>query len=186
MLRYREKTMPDLDGSWEKRCKKCDDLKPARTHHCSVCNSCVFLMDHHCPWVNNCLGLENYRYFLLFCFYLFVGLVFMQTSLFAIWHHRIYAENSKLFSFITILDIVLGFVMFGFNVWNWYLAMVGYTTIEFWNPGPDNESLDEVDFAFQTVSDNLFRVFGTHKLLRILSPSLRNVPFTGLEWTFLS
>ena len=74
--------------------------------------------------------------------------------------------------------------MFGFNCWNWYLAMCGYTTIEFWSPGPDNEALEEIDYAFQTVSDNLFRVFGTHKVFRILSPSLRNVPFTGIEWAF--
>jgi hypothetical protein len=40
-------------------------------------------------------------------------------------------------------------------------------------------------YAFQTVSDNLYRVFGTHKFFRILSPSMRNVPFTGLEWAFM-
>ena len=34
------------------------------------------------------------------------------------------------------------------------------------------------------MSDNLYRIFGTHKLFRILSPSFRNVPFTGLEWSF--
>ena len=37
---------------------------------------------------------------------------------------------------------------------------------------------------FETISDNFYRVFGTHKMFRILSPSLRNVPFTGLEWSF--
>ena len=30
----------------------------------------------------------------------------------------------------------------------------------------------------------MYRVFGTHKLVRIFSPSFRNVPFTGLEWSF--
>lgn len=28
-------------------------------------------------------------------------------------------------------------------------------------------------------------IFGTYKFLRIFSPSLRNVPLTGLEWSFL-
>ena len=37
---------------------------------------------------------------------------------------------------------------------------------------------------FKTVSDNLYRIFGTHKFIRIFSPSFRNVPFTGLEWSF--
>jgi hypothetical protein len=31
----------------------------------------------------------------------------------------------------------------------------------------------------------LFLFFGTNKYFRVLSPSLRNVPFTGLEWSFL-
>jgi hypothetical protein len=35
------------------------------------------------------------------------------------------------------------------------------------------------------VKDNLFLIFGTYKFLRIFSPSLRNVPLTGLEWSFL-
>lgn len=132
MLRYRSKTTPDLAGVWGKKCKKCMEVKPARTHHCSICNKCVFLFDHHCPWVNNCLGLENYRYFLLFVFYLFIGLVYMSITIIAIWHHRVYKENSSTFSFITILDLVLAVVMFGFNCWNWYLAFTGYTTVEFW------------------------------------------------------
>jgi hypothetical protein len=34
-------------------------------------------------------------------------------------------------SFISILDLALCVVMIGFNGWNWYLAMTGYSTIEF-------------------------------------------------------
>jgi hypothetical protein len=28
-------------------CKKCNSIKPDRTHHCSSCNRCVLKMDHH-------------------------------------------------------------------------------------------------------------------------------------------
>ena len=40
------------------------------------------------------------------------------------------------------------------------------------------------DFSFDTIKDNLFVLFGTHKLLRILSPSMRALPLSGLEWSF--
>jgi hypothetical protein len=56
-----ERNVPESEGIF---CKKCDFIKPLRTHHCSVCNQCVMLMDHHCMWTNNCIGLHNYKQFL--------------------------------------------------------------------------------------------------------------------------
>lgn len=41
------------------------------------------------------------------------------------------------------------------------------------------------DFSFDLVRDNLFNIFGTYKLARQFSPSLRQVPLSGLEWSFV-
>merc|ERR1712018_764312 len=60
-------------------CKSCKNVKPPHTHHCRVCNRCVLYMDHHCPWVSNCVGLRNYRYFILFMFWVILGLLFLFT-----------------------------------------------------------------------------------------------------------
>ena len=155
--------MGQLEEFWARKCLSCDMVKPVRTHHCSICQRCVFLMDHHCPWVNNCLGLENYRYFLLFVFYLMLGCGYMVITIISIWHHHSFKKNKSMMSFITVLDIVLGIVMMGFTGWNWFLAFQGNTTIEFqqyWNPlKKDGNSQKKVNFS--SWGDNLYRVFGT-------------------------
>lgn len=182
-LRYRTKTMDDLRPVWARMCNKCNEIKPARTHHCAVCNRCVFMMDHHCPWVNNCIGMENYRYFLLFLVYLMIGSAWYALTIASIWDHHVYQTNKKDLSFLLVMDTTLTGVLFGFNVWNWYLACSGMTTIEFMKRFHLRED-NVYDFAYDTIRDNLFVIFGTHKLLRILSPSMRALPLSGLEFSF--
>lgn len=88
-------------------------------------------------------------------------------------------------TFLVILDCCLIAVLAGFNGWNWMLATQGRTTIEFWKRQALYDYEDVYDFAYDDMRDNLFTIFGTHKLLRILSPSLRPVPFNGIEFSFL-
>jgi palmitoyltransferase len=141
-------------------------------------------MDHHCPWVNNCLGLDNLRYFLLFIFYLMIGTIYMLITIVAIWNHHTYKDHSSLMSFVCILDTALSIVMVGFNAWNWYLAMTGYSTIEFFGSVSRQGDGQKYDFNFKRIQDNLYRVFGTQSLIAIFSPSLRSIPFSGIEWSY--
>lgn len=74
-------------------------------------------------------------------------------------------------------------MMIGFNVWNWYLACSGITTVEFTKRFHlANENV--YDYSYNSVADNLFVIFGTHKFIRILSPSIRALPFSGIEFSF--
>lgn len=184
LLRYRSKTIEQLEEFWTKKCEPCGEIKPARAHHCKVCGTCSFLMDHHCPWVNNCVGLENYRYFLLFILYLTMGTGYMVITLSSIHHHWLFKEHTQLMTFVSLLDLVIFLTMLCFSGWNWFLAIFGNTTIEFWKREGLGDDKREATYRFPTAADNLYRIFGTYKVVRILSPSFRNVPFTGLEWSF--
>ena len=109
----------------------------------------------------------------------------MVVTIISIWHHREYRFNQTLMQFCLFLDIGLTLAMFGFCIWNWGLAFYGSTSIEFWGDFAERNDPKRAKLRFDTINDNLFRIFGTHNLFRILSPSLRNVPFTGLEWSFM-
>lgn len=61
------------DGVSYRYCKHCHVIKPPRCHHDSITGKCILHMDHFCPWVNNCVGYFNYRYFVLFLFYVVLG-----------------------------------------------------------------------------------------------------------------
>jgi len=64
-------------------CAECQLPKPPRSHHCSICGQCVLNMDHHCPWVASCVGMCNYRYFVLFMFWLCTGCIYYIVNAFA-------------------------------------------------------------------------------------------------------
>eukprot|EP00304_Pavlova_gyrans_P004337 CAMPEP_0206051020 /NCGR_PEP_ID=MMETSP1466-20131121/30524_1 /ASSEMBLY_ACC=CAM_ASM_001126 /TAXON_ID=44452 /ORGANISM="Pavlova gyrans, Strain CCMP608" /LENGTH=308 /DNA_ID=CAMNT_0053426141 /DNA_START=130 /DNA_END=1056 /DNA_ORIENTATION=- len=142
---YSDNARTDHIWRW---CSRCKAPKPPRSHHCSVCRRCVLKMDHHCPWVNNCVGHRNYRHFLLFVFYLFIGAIFilMTTMLNRLHDTSDWPRRLRRYSFLgpipaqagqfALFQIVLAFsaaiALVLFAAWHIYLTCTGQTTLEFY------------------------------------------------------
>lgn len=118
-------------------CKKCQCVKPDRTHHCSTCKRCVLKMDHHCPWLATCVGFYNYKAFLLFIVYtsLFCWICFAVSGTW-VWYKVL---NDARFSstempinvvMLAVISGIIGLVLSGFTAWHISLATRGLTTIE--------------------------------------------------------
>lgn len=118
-------------------CKKCQTVKPDRTHHCSTCGKCVLKMDHHCPWLATCVGMRNYKAFVLFLVYtsLFCWLCF-AVSAWWVWAEIVdstqFEEGLRVVNTIllAVLGGIIGLVLSGFTGWHVYLLVTGQTTIE--------------------------------------------------------
>ena len=169
-----------------KKCKFCKLIKPLRTHYCSICNKCIFKMDHHCPWINNCVGQNNQRYFLLFLTHTFIYDIIIISSIIPLLLKGYFKKMENQLKFVIILSIASFIILLFFNSWNWFLALNGKTTLEFWGEksGFINEKISPVSYDFGNWKKNLFYVFGCDNLFFIIFiPNIKKLPFSGLEWS---
>eukprot|EP00347_Sterkiella_histriomuscorum_P009112 403342475 len=115
-------------------CHKCKEFKPLRTHHCSVCNQCIVMMDHHCMWANACVGLHNHAIFLQLNFFGMIGALFSVLTIRICDEHTFYqgvSDSGLFFTIIKYLDLLIGKFLMILFAWNMYVAMQGYTHLEF-------------------------------------------------------
>ncbi|GIX93815.1 palmitoyltransferase [Caerostris extrusa] len=111
-------------------CPVCQANAPPRAYHCDKCNCCLLKRDHHCTFAGCCIGLKNFRYFLVFLFYLSLGCFYATVfNMYFIWD---YLGGFSLFSVISHI-VPFVFWLFGYLCFQVFiytmlsmLALVGF------------------------------------------------------------
>ncbi|KAF8787509.1 probable palmitoyltransferase ZDHHC24 [Argiope bruennichi] len=111
-------------------CSICEANAPPRTHHCDRCNCCIFKRDHHCTFSACCIGLKNYRYFLIFLFYMSIGCFYASVfNMFFIWEYlggfSLFSIAAHILPFVFWLFGYLQFTVFLYTMLS-MLALVGF------------------------------------------------------------
>lgn len=169
-------------------CRHCKCIKPPRCHHDAVTGRCVFHMDHYCPWMCNCVGFFNYRYFVLFLLYLFLGCVYcVSVSARLLWLDSLqqlpqgYAHGHHVLIFVFTLAVSGGVSVSVLLFWHIYLIVTNQTTIEFYVNMEERRIARDEGYVFHNPFDeglrgNLRRVFGDVAWYLALLPSVRPPP----------
>ena len=165
-------------------CKYCKEVKPLRSHHCSICKKCHLRMDHHCPWVNNCIGLSNFRYFVLFLFYLWATCIFNTIlSIYPFFNLKRFDSNNEL-SFVSIIGMCGIFISTFFNIWYWSMIIFNKTSIEFWAGRLRSKNWTIKSYSMKTIKENLYCTFCSKNIFEILFiPNFKSLDISGLEWS---
>ena len=76
-------------------------------------------------------------------------------------------KSWEMFYFCESLTWSCMFAMIAFNVWSWYLALTGQTTIEFWGSKMKIIADNPVrfNFSYTSVGTNLYVIFGTRNYI---------------------
>mmetsp|Transcript_16849 Transcript_16849/g.25340 ORF Transcript_16849/g.25340 Transcript_16849/m.25340 type:complete len:331 (-) Transcript_16849:55-1047(-) len=173
-----------------KLCRHCRCVKPPRAHHDSITGKCVYEMDHFCPWMNNCIGYYNYKYFVLFMAYLFVGCVYILVVC-SSWvleltpaqrrqalYGGIDVDEAVILTFTVALSAALAVgILLG---WHIYLILTNQTTIEFYINYENRSAARSSGILYKNPFDlgwrkNIKRVFGNSPWYYCLFPS-SNIP----------
>ena len=127
----------------------------------------------HCPWMGTCIGHQNRRFFINFltyvCFGIMLILYLLNTTHAASTAYWI-VDVRDMKTFLSVLLLTLGM----FCLFHWMLVFVGRTTLE----------LCVLDGYKPEcgILKNVYIVFGTTNIIKLLMPIKIKLPLEGYEW----
>lgn len=166
-------------------CRRCEVVKPDRSHHCRLCDFCVLKMDHHCPWIANCVGFFNYKYFFLMLFYGMLALwvfsgTFWETVLISLRDDEKGAGFAFFVTLVYFLMVILTFSITLFWCFHVYLLVNAITTIEFCEKRRNLHHMDEPLTYYESVYKSLQCGLGLKPIYWLLPFHYREKDESGL------
>jgi len=183
-----DRKMPTLESEFAAGyCDICESVVPPRSYHCGACKICILRRDHHCLFTGCCIGLFNYRYFITFLFYMFLGTVFcLPFNVIFLWS-SLTLENLIAVTRV-ILPVLMIFYGLTFNEQQGYLvicavSIAGMLIIGLWfyfhlrlvlRGKLVHELRKNINLYDQGTKENLKQVLGEKWYLVWLSPFLKS------------
>lgn len=181
-------------------CKYSQAPKAPRSHYDHVTRKLVLNMDHYCPWMFNVVGFANYRYFVVFLFWIFTACVYgvyitAEPFCAMAWAssrrrqgmpsprrpRNKKARSAVMFTFVLALSVGIAVSILFF--WHVFLLLTGQTTIEFYGNATLRHRAKARGFVYRNPYDQGYRrnfqsVFGSkrHPLVAVVVPSRRPPP----------
>ena len=114
-----ENLLIQKENSFLDFCFKCSIFKSHNIKHCVICDKCCKGFDHHCLWLDNCIGKNNYIYFILILYILFVdiliSIIISIVGLFVFYTSKLNFDNiTKISTFNSFYD----FIKYSLNKFN--------------------------------------------------------------------
>lgn len=158
-------------GGLVRYCRKCNVIKPDRSHHCSTCGYCIRKMDHHCHWVSNCVAFDNYKFFLQFLAYTVVLAIYTSGTsapqFIKFWKDEDYPGRFQVFFLVVFCSVFSMSILFLLS-YHIYLVLKNMTTLEAYQT-PRFKNVEQEQYRFNLGACRNFRsVFGDNKLLWFL------------------
>jgi palmitoyltransferase len=165
-----------------KYCSHCEQYAPPRSYHCYACDKCILKRHNHCLFLGKCVGYKNYRFYLLFILYVWLGAVYStllnwahfvgvynelsfksvmitMMPMFA-WAFGMVSAVQFFFTFINFIAMIMSFLMFFYFLINLRMVLNGQT----WN-----ESAKRIKVYKLGWKENLLEVLGSNWLSAVLN-----------------
>jgi palmitoyltransferase len=177
-------------------CSACELNAPPRAYHCMTCQKCILKRHNHCMFLGKCIGYNNFRFYILFIFYVWLG-TFVNNFINMNYFLNLISEfgfKTLLCTFVPWLAWLIGFVSLGemlFIIPNSIclflsILMMFYFGINLsiaFNGQTWHERSKNINIYKQNFKESFIEIFGYNWFFSVVNPfALLKLPGNGTKF----